>query len=67
MFIKTCLSHQCGEKLFAKREFNNTMDKHAVKVIKGDETVVHLPRKFSRIVWYFLGKFLHVVEKSVLK
>ena len=30
------------------------MDKHAVKVVKGDETVGHLPRKFSRIVWYFL-------------
>ena len=48
--IKTYLSHQCGEKLVAKREFNNTMDKHAVKVVKGDETVGHLPRKFSRIV-----------------
>ena len=27
------------EKLVAKREFNNTMDKHAVKVVKGNETV----------------------------
>ena len=36
-----------GEKLVAKREFNSTMDKHAVKVVKGDETVGHLPRKFS--------------------
>ena len=36
-----------GEKLVAKREFNNTMDKQAVKVVKGDETVGHLPRKFS--------------------
>ena len=40
------LSHQCGEKLVAKREFNNTMDKDAVKVVKGDETVGHLPCKF---------------------
>ena len=31
-----------GEKLVAKREFNNPMDKHAVKVVKGDETVGHL-------------------------
>ena len=45
-----------GEKLVAKREFNNTMDKQAVKVVKGDETVGHLPRKFSRIVWYFLAR-----------
>ena len=32
-----------GENLVAKREFNNPMDKHAVKVVKGDETVGHLP------------------------
>ena len=55
-FIKTYLSHQCGEKLVAKREFNNTMDKHTMKVVKGDETVGHLPRKFSRIVWYFFAR-----------
>ena len=42
-----------GEKLVAKREFNNTMDKQAVKVVKGDETLGHLPRKFFRIVWHF--------------
>ena len=44
------------EKLVAKREFNNTMDKQAVEVVKDDETVGHLPRKFSRIVWYFLAR-----------
>ena len=32
------------------------MDKHAVKVVKGDETVGHLLRKFSWIVWYFLAR-----------
>ena len=42
-----------GEKLVAKREFNNPMDKHAVK---DDETVGHLPREFSRIAWYFLAR-----------
>ena len=41
-----------GEKLVAKQEFNNTMDKNAVKVVKGNEMVSHLPSKFSRIVWY---------------
>ena len=51
-----------GEKLVAKREFNNTMGKHAVKVAKGVETVGHFPRKFSRIVWYFLA---HSGEISV--
>ena len=38
-----------GEKLVAKRELNNPMDKHAVKVVKGDETVGHLSCKFSQI------------------
>ena len=38
-----------GEKLVAKRDFNNPMDKHVVKVVKGDETVGHLSRKFSQI------------------
>ena len=38
-----------GEKLVAKREFNNPMDKHAVKGVKGDEAVGHLSRKFSQI------------------
>ena len=51
-----------GEKLVGKREFNNTIDKHAVKVVKGNQPVGHLPRKFSRIVWYFLA---HSGEISV--
>ena len=33
-----------GEKLVVKQEFNNPMDKHAVKVVKD-----HLPGEFSRI------------------
>ena len=32
------------------------MDEHAVKVVKGDEMVGHLLRKFSWIVWYFLAR-----------
>ena len=32
------------------------MDKQAVKVVKGDETVDQLSRNFSRIVWYFLAR-----------
>ena len=45
-----------GGKLVAKRELNNPMDKHAVKVVKGDETVSHLSRKFSQIAQYFLAR-----------
>ena len=51
-----------GQKIVTKREFNNTMDKQAVKVVKGDETVGHLPRKFSRLVWYFLARSGESVE-----
>ena len=43
-----------GKKLVAKREFNNPIDKHAVKVVKDNETV-------GRAI------FLHVVGKSALK
>ena len=45
-----------GEKLVGKGEFNNAKYKHAVKVVKGDQPVGHLSRKFSRIVWYFLAR-----------
>ena len=45
-----------GEKLVAKREFNNPMDKHAVNVVKGDDTISHLSRKFSQITQYFLAE-----------
>ena len=46
-----------GEKLVAiKREFDKPLDKYAVKVVKGIETVGHLPREFSRIAWYFLAR-----------
>ena len=45
-----------GEKLAAKRVFNNPMGKHAMKVVKDNKTVVHLPGKFSQIAWYFLAR-----------
>ena len=32
------------------------MDKHAMKVVKDDETLGHLPREFSQIAWYFLAR-----------
>ena len=32
------------------------MDKHAVKVVKDNETVGHLPCKFSWIAWYVLAR-----------
>ena len=54
--FKDLFKPSIGEKLVANREFNNTMEKHAMKVVKGDEMVGHLPRKFCRIVWYFVAR-----------
>ena len=45
-----------GEKLVGKRDFDNPMDIHGVKVVEGNETVSHLPCKFSRIALYFLAR-----------
>ena len=44
-----------GEKLVAKQEFNDLIGKHAMKEVKGNETVGHLPRKLSQLVQNFLG------------
>ena len=51
-----------GEKLVAKQEFDNFVNKHSVKVVKGNETVGYLPHDFSQIVRYFLA---HSGEISV--
>ena len=54
-----------GKKLHAEQEFNNSMDKFAVKMIKNNEKAGHLPRKYSRISWHFLsrGGKIHVCVK----
>ena len=39
------------------------MDKHAVKVVKGDGTVVQLPYNFYQKVWYFLGLSGEIIIK----
>ena len=51
-----CIKATDRRKLVAKREFNNPTDKHVVKVVRGNETVGHLPPEFSRIAWYFLAR-----------
>ena len=45
-----------GEKLVARRGFDNHFDKFAVKVLNSEETAGHLPREYSRIAWYFLAR-----------
>ena len=52
-----------GEKLVAERVLKNAMDKNVVKVVKGNETVDQLPRKFSRTAWHFLARS----EKNIVK
>ena len=42
--------------MFIKTYGNHRMDKHAVKVVKDNEMVGHLPREFPRITWYFLAR-----------
>ena len=45
-----------GENLVCKREMSNPLDSYAVIVIKGEQTVGHLPRKISRLCTLFLGR-----------
>ena len=58
-------------KLVAKREFDNPMEKHAVKVVLGNETVGQiLPREFSRVsslslAWYFLARSGEISVKVI--
>ena len=44
-----------GEKIQVDQELDNEVDKFAVKVIKNNEIVGHLPREYSRILWYFIA------------
>ena len=43
-----------GKKLPAELEPHNSGDKFAMKVVKNNETVSHLPHKYSQIFWYFI-------------
>ena len=44
-FIKTFVV-AIGEKLHAEQEPDNAVDEFAMKVVKNNKTVGHLPRKF---------------------
>ena len=45
-----------GEKLQADQELGNEADKFAVKVVKNNEIVGHLPREHSQTLWYFFAR-----------
>ena len=55
MFIKTYLRHQLEKNLLLSESLTTPWTNELL-VVKGDEMVGHLPRKFSRIVWYFLAR-----------
>ena len=40
-------------KLHAEQEPDKLVDEVAMKVVKNNETVGHLPREYSQILWYF--------------
>jgi len=44
-----------GEKLHAEEKLDNAVDKFAVKVVKNNKTVGHLPCEYLRILWYFIA------------
>ena len=56
MFFKTYLSHQSEKNLLLNESLTTPWTNTLLKVVKGDEMVGHLPRKLSRIVWYFLPR-----------
>ena len=44
-----------GEKLQEDQELGNEADKFAVKVVKNNEIVGHLPHKYLQTLWYFIA------------
>ena len=45
-----------GKKLQADHQPGNEADKFAVKVVKNNDIVGNLPRKYSRTLWYFIAR-----------
>ena len=35
---------------------DNSVDEFALKLVKDNETVGHLPREYSRILWYYIAR-----------
>jgi len=44
-----------GWKLHPEQEADNSVNKFAMKVVKNNKTVGHLPREYSWILWYFIA------------
>ena len=44
-----------GKNLHAEQEPDNAVNEFAMKVVKNNETVSHLPQEYSAILWYFIA------------
>ena len=55
-----------GKKLHAEEALDNAVDKFAMKVVKNNETVGHLSRDYSRILFYMCISS-HVAERYAWK
>ena len=53
---KAVWSPHLGEELETQRELDNEHDRFAVAVMKGGQTVGHMPVEVSRVSWYFLER-----------
>ena len=47
---------QQAKKFMLNKELDIAVDKCAEKVVKDNKTVGHLPREYSRILWYFIAR-----------
>ena len=58
--IKMLQKPAIGKILYAGQELDNSVDKFSLNVAQNNETVGHLPCKYSRILWLSHGaeKFL---------
>jgi len=44
-----------GKPAIGEQELDKAVDKFAVKVVQTKETVDHLLREYSQILWYFIA------------
>ena len=54
-FYRSVWNARIGEQLQATQDDDNTEDRFAVALTKNNQTVGHVPREQSRILWYFLS------------
>ena len=47
---------QIGDEFSLRQDKNNVHDRYAVAIVVNDDIVDHLPRDFSKVVYYFLKK-----------